>query len=398
MDRVNIYEYDRKNREYVVKAVEKVGGQILSWSFFAKDQSKFEFPLGTRSVFIDLSSLFYSEDRADALIAPVELMLNTIQKEQQVVLYIIIERQYSEQVRDLLYYKINEVLDLENLLKIEKDPIQNIVDIDESEFDDVLNYLNHNLFGNELFKKRLKEELTKYRLFNRIGQQPIFSILICGASGIGKTEVARLLHQKLSMNEPMIKINFGNYSVQDALNSLIGSPRGYIGSNKGELPDKLMRSRSKIILIDEFEKASKSVYNFFLQLLEEGKFTDSLGREYDLNKYIIIFTSNMPKERIGEFLPPELRSRFNYKCAFWPLSINEKEQYVAFKSENYLDKIKNVCPTIDSSLKVSDVINIDVSHYSNMRDINTEIMRQITDSLYAQIVKQKHSVGRNSVK
>lgn len=398
MDRVNIYEYDRKNREYVVKAVEKVGGQILSWSFFAKDQSKFEFPLGTRSVFIDLSSLFYSEDRADALIAPVELMLNTIQKEQQVVLYIIIERQYSEQVRDLLYYKINEVLDLENLLKIEKDPIQNIVDIDESEFDDVLNYLNHNLFGNELFKKRLKEELTKYRLFNRIGQQPIFSILICGASGIGKTEVARLLHQKLSMNEPMIKINFGNYSAQDALNSLIGSPRGYIGSNKGELPDKLMRSRSKIILIDEFEKASKSVYNFFLQLLEEGKFTDSLGREYDLNKYIIIFTSNMPKERIGEFLPPELRSRFNYKCAFWPLSINEKEQYVAFKSENYLDKIKNVCPTIDSSLKVSDVINIDVSHYSNMRDINTEIMRQITDSLYAQIVKQKHSVGRNSVK
>ena len=326
MDRVNIYEYDRKNRECVVKAVEKVGGQILSWSFFAKDQSKFEFPLGTRSVFIDLSSLFYSEDRADALIAPVELMLNTIQKEQQVVLYIIIERQYSEQVRDLLYYKINEVLDLENLLKIEKDPIQNIVDIDESEFDDVLNYLNHNLFGNELFKKRLKEELTKYRLFNRIGQQPIFSILICGASGIGKTEVARLLHQKLSMNEPMIKINFGNYSAQDALNSLIGSPRGYIGSNKGELPDKLMRSRSKIILIDEFEKASKSVYNFFLQLLEEGKFTDSLGREYDLNKYIIIFTSNMPKERIGEFLPPELRSRFNYKCAFWPLSINEKEQ------------------------------------------------------------------------
>lgn len=398
MDRVNIYEYDRKNRECVVKAVEKVGGQILSWSFFAKDQSKFEFPLGTRSVFIDLSSLFYSEDRADALIAPVELMLNTIQKEQQVVLYIIIERQYSEQVRDLLYYKINEVLDLENLLKIEEDPIQNIVDIDESEFDDVLNYLNHNLFGNELFKKRLKEELTKYRLFNRIGQQPIFSILICGASGIGKTEVARLLHQKLSMNEPMIKINFGNYSAQDALNSLIGSPRGYIGSNKGELPDKLMRSRSKIILIDEFEKASKSVYNFFLQLLEEGKFTDSLGREYDLNKYIIIFTSNMPKERIGEFLPPELRSRFNYKCAFWPLSINEKEQYVAFKSENYLDKIKNVCPTIDSSLKVSDVINIDVSHYSNMRDINTEIMRQITDSLYAQIVKQKHSVGRNSVK
>lgn len=387
MDRVSIYEYDRKNRERVVEAIEEAGGQILSWSYFAKEQSKFEFPAGTVSVFIDLSSLFYNEDRADALIAPAELMLNIIQKEQPISLYIIIERQYSKQVRDLLYYKIDEVLDLENFLEIERDPITNIVDIDETDFDGTLNYLNQNLFGNNLFKQRLKEELTKYRLFNRIGQQPIFSVLICGASGIGKTEVARLLHQKLAADEPMIKINFGNYSAQDALNSLIGSPRGYIGSNKGELPDKLMRSRSKVILIDEFEKASKPVYNFFLQLLEEGKFTDSLGREYDLNKYIIIFTSNVPKEKVGEYLPPELRSRFSYKCAFWPLSTREKEDYVAFKSECYLDQIKHECCTIDSTLKASDIINIDVSRYDNMRDINSEIMLQITDALYTEIVR-----------
>ena len=386
MDRVSIYEYERKNRERVVNAIEDAGGQIISWSFFAKDQSKFEFPAGTRSIFIDLSSLFYSEDRADALIAPAELMLNVLQKEQSVALYIIIERQYSEQVRDLLYYKIDQVLDLENFLKIEKDSIQNIVDIDQPTFDAVLEYLHQNLFGNEWFKIRLKDELTKYRLFNRIGQQPIFSVLICGASGIGKTEVARLLHQKLAADEPMIKINFGNYSAQDALNSLIGSPRGYIGSNKGELPDKLMRSRSKVILIDEFEKASKPVYNFFLQLLEEGKFTDSLGREYNLNKYIIVFTSNIPKEKVGEYLPPELRSRFSYKCAFWPLSDNEKEKYVAFKSEQYLDKIKKECPKVNPFLKVSDIVNIDVSKYSNMRDINSEIMRQITDALYAEII------------
>lgn len=314
-------------------------------------------------------------------------MLNVIQQKQPISLYIIIERQYSKQVKDLLYYKIDEVLDLENFLEIERDPITNIVDIDQKDFDGILNYLNQNLFGNDLFKLRLKEELTKYRLFNRIDQQPIFSVLICGASGIGKTEVARLLHQKLAADEPIIKINFGNYSAQDALNSLIGSPRGYIGSNKGELPDKLMRSRSKVILIDEFEKASKSVYNFFLQLLEEGKFTDSLGREYDLNKYIIIFTSNMPKEKVGEYLPPELRSRFSYKCAFWPLSTKEKENYVAFKSEQYLNKIKQECPAIDGTLKASDIVDIDVSQYSNMRDINSEIMRQITDALYTQIVQ-----------
>lgn len=64
-----------------------------------------------------------------------------------------------------------------------------------------------------------------------------------------------------------------------------------------------------------------------------------------------------------------------------------KNQYVAFKSEHYLEKIKYECPEIDSTLKASDIIDIDVSCYSNMRDINSEIMRQITDALYALIVK-----------
>ena len=121
-----------------------------------------------------------------------------------------------------------------------------------------------------------------------------------------------------------------------------------------------MRSHSKVILIDEFEKASKPVYNFFLQLLEEGKFTDSLGREYDLDKYIIIFTSNMPKEKVG---------------------------YVTFKSERYLEEIKRECPSIKESLTASNIVKIDVSCYSNMRDINSEIMRQITEAIYSEIVK-----------
>ena len=134
-----------------------------------------------------------------------------------------------------------------------------------------------------------------------------------------------------------------------------------------------------------FEKASKPVYNFFLQLLEEGKFTDSLGREYDLNKYIIVFTSNMPKEKIGDYLPPELRSRFSFKCAFWPLSNKEKNAYVDYKCKKYFEKIAKECPNIDRSIELSEIVSIDVTKYSNMRDINNEIMRQITDKLYSQI-------------
>ena len=95
----------------------------------------------------------------------------------------------------------------------------------------------------------------------------------------------------------------------------------------------------------------------------------------------------MSKEKVGEYLPPELRSRFSYKCAFWPLSTDEKNRYVTFKSERYLEEIKRKCPSIKESLTASNIVNIDVSRYSNMRDINSEIMRQITEALYSEIVK-----------
>ena len=107
-------------------------------------------------------------------------------------------------------------------------------------------------------------------------------MLFYGSSGIGKTETARLLHTFLSPGENFIKINFGNYSDHNALSSLIGSPRGYVGSSQGELSRKIERSKSSVILIDEFEKSSREVHNFFLELLSDGCFTDSLGHEFNL--------------------------------------------------------------------------------------------------------------------
>jgi len=279
---------------------------------------------------------------------------------------------------------------LEQKLKLEHDPVKNIVELSHTDFSNTLDYVDNNLFGNQAFKKRLREELTKFRLFNKIGYQPIFSVLICGASGIGKTEVARLLHKKLAPNEPLIKINFGNYSAEHALSSLIGSPRGYIGSSKGELSDKLTNSRTKVILIDEFEKASKPVYNFFLQLLEDGSFTDSLGREYNLEKYIIIFTSNMPKENVAEYLSPELRSRFNLKCALFPLYEEDKEKYINFKVSQMVERVKGETGYSIDEDTVMYIKSFDYSTMANLRDVNAEIMHRLTDKVYTQIFPDKN--------
>lgn len=374
-----IYEYDRKNRDEIVDAMISSNCEIISWGKITTNNQNNKIVLPqAKALFIDITSFFVNDDRVDTFISLVELLLDFATQEQADI-RIMIEKQYTNLLYDILYFKIKTIIKLESEFDIKIEDVKNIVDIDSNIFDDIFRYFDTHLFGNNYFKLRLKEELIKFRKFNKIGYQPIFSLLVCGTSGIGKTEVARILHKKLSPEEPFIKINFGNYSAQDALNSLIGSPRGYIGSNKGELPDKLSHSKSKIILIDELEKASKPIFNFFLQLLEDGKFTDSLGREYNLDKYIIIFTSNLSKDKVFECIPPELCSRFSYKCSFGKLSNEEKQDYIEFKANEIISNIRKKgfsTEEIDTNK-----INIDVNNYDDIRNINSELMLQISKLL-----------------
>ena len=129
-----------------------------------------------------------------------------------------------------------------------------------------------------------------------MGEHKILSLFLMGDSGVGKTEVARSIHKALGSKSKLAKINFGNYSSHDALNSLIGSPLGYIGSDGGELLKRVRESDIGLILIDEFEKADNAVFNYFLDVLENGKIVNSQAEEYDVSGYIIVFTSNITKE------------------------------------------------------------------------------------------------------
>ena len=332
---------------------------------------------------MDVSNLYADDERALLYTHIVERLINQIQMgEIESQLFIIINRKYSQTIKDLLFYQLEEIVSLEEAFDLDIVTNKNIVDLEEPDFEDLLSRINTELVGHSKFKLMLEEELRKFRVFNKLGYQPIFSTFIMGNSGIGKTELARVLHRNLSSAEHFIKINFGNYSDQNALSSLIGSPRGYIGSSKGELSDKLANSKSTVILIDEFEKSNKPVQNFFLQLLEDGVFTDSLGREYDLNKYIIIFTANVPKEKVTKIFAPELLSRFNLKYSFSNLSVNEKEEYVQKRLKRIEKDIQDRLNIIVDNEAETRILDFNYKKYENMRDINAELMKRISSELY----------------
>lgn len=243
-----------------------------------------------------------------------------------------------------------------------------------------LKSFDNRLYGHEKFKIEFRDLVNTFRVFNKIGEHNILSLFLMGESGIGKTEVARTLHQCLGGRRKLAKINFGNYSSKDALNSLIGSPRGYIGSESGELFMKVKESDTGIILIDEFEKGDSIIYNYFLDVLENGKMTSTQGEDIDLNGYVIIFTSNLTPQDFDNYLSPELRSRFNYIGIFQALKNGDKSKFVKKRMSDIINKynenFENKLPSYSHSELCS---RIDVNEYTNMRELNQKIREVFVD-------------------
>lgn len=249
-----------------------------------------------------------------------------------------------------------------------------ITDFTQEEFETFFNSFRESLYGHEKFKDDFYEIAKSFRLFNKIGEHKVLSLFLLGESGVGKTEVARALYKCLGGEENLAKVNFGNYSNEFSLSSLIGSARGYIGSDDGEIFIRVRNTDVGVILIDEFEKSNATLFNFFLDVLESGKMVSSQAIEIDINGFIIIFTSNITKEEFPTRISPELRSRFDYKGHFTRLSNQDKRKYVEYRIGSIIRKYnEHYRDSLGEDVVNYFVTNIPVDKYENMRDINKKI-------------------------
>ena len=263
--------------------------------------------------------------------------------------------------------------------------------LDEHALEEVLEKLQDNLIGQTEFKGAFESQARTFRLFNALGEQPILSLLLLGPSGVGKTEAARILCKAIAPGQPLPKINLGNYSSKDSLNSLIGSPRGYMGSEEGELSRKIDSSDAGVLLVDEFEKAEPAIWNFFLDLLETGTFTDSQGMEHDLKGYTIVFTTNCPREKLSGTFPAELLSRFSLKARFSHLSTEDKrlfiERYVSKIYERSLSLPPENIPKLPKDIANRALTEIDVRTIDNIR-----ILKNVTRSWISDLVEKSREI------
>ena len=150
-------------------------------------------------------------------------------------------------------------------------------------------------------------KVTKAIQRNRVGlkdpSKPIGSFIFLGPTGVGKTELAKALARYMFDSEDsLIRIDMSEYMEKFSISRLIGAPPGYVGYEEGgQLAEKVRRKPYSVILLDEIEKAHPNVYNILLQVLDDGKLTDGLGRKVDFKNTLIIMTSNIGVRQLKDF-------------------------------------------------------------------------------------------------
>lgn len=267
---------------------------------------------------------------------------------------------------------VDEVVDEESISRIVSKitgiPVSRIQKGDREKVLDLGKTLEKRVIGQDEAIRLVSNAILRQRAGIKNPNRPIGSFLFLGPTGVGKTEVARALAEALFDNENnIIRIDMSEYMEKYSVSRLIGAPPGYVGYEEGgQLTEKVRRNPYSVVLFDEVEKANPEVLNLLLQVLDDGRLTDSQGRLIDFKNTIIIMTSNLgseyllegKKEPVKELLDhtfkPEFLNRIDEIVYFNPLSkdvqyrivekmLSEldarlKEQYYSFSFSDALKK------------------------------------------------------------
>ena len=211
-------------------------------------------------------------------------------------------------------------------------PISKLVDSEKEKLMHLYDNLRKRVKGQDEALKLVVDSIIRARAGIKDPNRPIGSFIFLGPTGVGKTEVAKALAYELFDDEKhMIRIDMSEYMESFSVSRLIGAPPGYVGYDEGgELTEKVRRNPYSIVLFDEIEKAHKDVFNILLQILDDGRITDSQGRTVDFKNTIIIMTSNLGSEDILAGNKEKVIK--DLKMTFRPEFINRIDEIIVFNS------------------------------------------------------------------
>lgn len=237
---------------------------------------------------------------------------------------LLLETVTEEKIADVLY-------------KWTKIPVQKLLSGEKERLLNLENELKKRVIGQDHALKLLSEAILRQRTGIKDNKSVIGSFLFLGPTGVGKTETAKSLAELLFDNEHnIIRIDMSEYMESHSVSKLIGAPPGYIGYEQGgQLTESVRRNPYSIILFDEIEKAHPEVFNLLLQVLDEGRLTDSQGRLIDFKNTVIIMTSNIGSNVLLSNLENKEQQVMEIvKASFKPEFLNRIDEIIMFNSLN----------------------------------------------------------------
>lgn len=226
-------------------------------------------------------------------------------------------------------------------------PVSKLVETEREKLLNLSDILHERVVGQDKAVDLVSDAVVRARAGIKDPNRPIGSFLFLGPTGIGKTELAKSLASTLFDSEKhMIRIDMSEYMEKHSVSRLIGAPPGYVGHDEGgQLTEAVRRNPYSVILLDEIEKAHTDVFNVLLQILDEGRLTDSQGRSVDFKNTIIIMTSNIGSQillenvkdsgvitenteqavmaNVNEYFKPEILNRMDDIVLFKPLTVDD---------------------------------------------------------------------------
>ena len=307
-------------------------------------------------------------------------------------------------------------------------PVQKLTESESVKLLNMEETLHQRLVGQDEAVRAVSKAIRRARVGLKNPNRPIASFIFSGPTGVGKTELTKALAQYFfGSEEAMIRLDMSEFMERHTVSKLIGSPPGYVGFNEGgQLTEAVRRRPYTVVLFDEIEKAHPDVFNLLLQLLEEGRLTDSKGRTVDFKNTLIIMTSNigskviekgggglgfefsgesvensqynriksLVNEELKQYFRPEFLNRLDEIIVFRQLSRNEVKDIAEIMLKEVFLRIKDKGITLSVSDEFKErLVEEGYNPSYGARPLRRAVMRLLEDSLAEEVLSGRIKEG-----
>jgi len=307
-------------------------------------------------------------------------------------------------------------------------PVNKIVKSEKNKLASLTATISQKIIGQNEAVEKVVRAIQRNRAGLKAPDKPIGSFIFLGQTGVGKTQLAKILASEIfDSEENLIRIDMSEYMEKFAISRLIGAPPGYVGYEEGgQLSEKVRRRPYAVVLLDEVEKAHPDIFNMLLQVLDEGFLTDSLGRKVNFQNTIIIMTSNIGARQVKDFgtgvgfettsqknqtkevekgiieralkktFSPEFLNRIDDLVVFNPLDKNDIRKIVTIEMQKLIKRVKQIGYHLEMTDSAYDFIaEKGFDEKNGARPLNRAIQKYVEDLIAENVVSSTVKEGDN---